>query len=688
MKKSQWLVVSAFLCLVTVSGMFAGDKPAPASQIAPASQAGQTASSVNTAAAIRSLKRATGLLSESAWDDAAFEAKLGATYDPGIADFAYIEALSLAAKGAPRADVLERVEYSLSDGMFWRSYAKNEALVLCARLRAETRDYQGSLSALGKLREYSGADADYVRVLDFYGLGRLADARALVSASLERWPFDSRFPKAFLSREATRMPNGAGADLAEKILSRLYIWENDDRELLLLAVPFETDPARRERNIRTYRNMGKADRDSLSAFAPLPASALAALEYGIIEDVAAAKEILAAAQTGINIADVRRLSTLAASADARAIVVAALDSFDGIIVEDASNDGIVDARIRYRLGRPLLAEFDPDQDGYPDYTVECDLGSPKTITDRASLRVAYGSYPDVLTVASPVGGAGASGSATSTATRTYAMRPLSLKFAPVEWVSESLSFGGNDFFTVRLVHQPPIMTERLLISSAAYFVERTISSDTGVSSETRVTLESGIPVSSETRDSRGTVTGWTAYARGYPSSASLDRDGDGYFETTMKYGVSGALSSVTVDANANRTPEYREDYAIDGTVTYRWDSDENGVFEITNVTTKEGRTEIRWLHPVTGKDVSVTLEGGSPRSVRSGAETIPVVKDPFAGLWWIGRVPSDSRALTDKIVSAFNLGPDSVVTVTFYENTRRVAVVRTGGFLFAELLDE
>lgn len=688
MKKSQCLAVSAFLCLASVPGILAGETPAPASQ------AGQTARSVNTAAAIRSLKRATGLLADSAWDDAAFEAKLGATYDPGIADFAYVEALSLAAKGSPRADVLERVEYSLSDGLFWRSYSKNEALVLCARLRAETRDYQGSLSALGKLRDYSGADADYVRVLDFYGLGRLADARALVSASLERWPFDSRFPKTFLSREASRMPNGAGLDLAEKILSRLYIWENDDRELLLLAVPFETDPARRERNIRAYRNMGKADRDSLSAFTPLPASTLAALEYGIIDDVAASRELLAAAQTGINMADVRRLSTLAVSVDARALVASALDSFDGIIVEDASNDGIVDARIRYRLGRPLLAEFDPDQDGYPDYTVECDLGSPRTITDRASLRVAYGSYPDVLTVSSAAidagtpAGSGIPADATRTATRTYTMRPLSLKFAPVEWVSESLSFGGNDFFTVRLVKQPPILTERLLISNAAYFAERTISPDTGESFETRVTLESGVPVSSETRDSRGTVTGWTAYARGYPSSASLDRDGDGYFETTMKYGASGALSSVTVDANANRTPEYREDYAKDGTATYRWDSDENGVFEITNVTTNDGRTEIRWLHPLTGKDVSVTLEGGSPRSVRSGAETISVVKDPFAELWWIGRVPSGSRALTDKIVSAFNLGPDSVVTVTFYENTRRVSVVRTGGFLFAELLDE
>jgi hypothetical protein len=693
-KKSKRIGISVFLCLISLPGLQAGDRPDAASRSAqnpgsaPVAPTPQTGRSVNTAAAIRSLKRATDLLADSSWDDAAFEAKLGATYDPGIADFAYIEALALASKGAARADVLERVAYSLSEGLFWRTYSKNEALVLCARLRAETRDYRGSLSALSLLREYSGADSDYVRVLDYYALGRLADARDLVSSSLERWPFDPRFPRAFLTREATRNPDARAADLAARILSRLYVWENDDRELLLLAVPFETDAARRERDIRTYRNMGKSDGNGGAPFSPLPSSALAALEYGIIDDVAAAREILSASATGIDLAILRTLSTLVASDESRSALASALDSFDGIITEDASLDGIVDARVRYRLGRPLIAEFDPDQDGYPDYTIECDLGSPKAITDRSRSRILYTTYPDVLSVASLAEG---------DRERTYTMRPLSLKFAPVEWVRERFAFGGSDFFTVRLVAQPPILTERLLVSSAAQYVERPSPSAAGNAgaasgaenpAETRVTLDAGVPVSAETRDSRGKVTGWTAYARGYPSSASLDRDGDGYFETSMKYGPAGFLSSVTVDRNGNRTPEYREDYSTDGTVTLRWDSDENGAYEISSVTTKDGRTELRWLHPVSGAEVSVTVDDGQPRTVRSAAGTVAVVKDPFAEVWWIGRVPSDSRRLTEKIAESFNLGDDSVVTLTFYDSNRRVSVVRTGGFLFAELLDE
>lgn len=650
----------------------------------------------DNAAAIRSLKRSTELLADSNWLEASFEAKLGTTYDPGIADFSYIEALSLAAQGAPRVDIIERVGYSLSDGLFWRSYTKNEALVFYAHLLALTCDYSLSLSALGRLKDYSGADADFVRLLDYYGLGRLPDARELVSVCLERWPFDSRFPKTFLSREASRTPNAKSLDIASLILSRLYVWEDDDRELLLLAVPFETDPARRERNIKTYRNMGKLDRDTGTVPTLLPGSALAALEYGILDETTVANEILSASETGINIADVRKLATLIVSEPVRATLASALDSFGGIMCEDANGDGIVDARIRYRLGRPYVAEFDPDQDGYPDYTVDCNLGSPKSITDRSESLISYDTYPDVRAVTTHV----LDVITRNAGLREYTMRPLALKFAPVEWVREKLSFGGTDFFTIRLVYEPPLLTERLLVANAAYYVERADGDADGLSADgaaatgdartgeqTRVTLESGVPVSSETRVD-GKVTGWTSYARGFPSASSFDRDGDGYFETAMKYGKTGLLSSVTVDRNANRTTEYREEYALDGTVTLKWDSDENGVFEITHITTKDGRIEIRWIHPESGKDVSVVLEGGLPRSVSSGARTLSVLKDPFADVWWIARIPSDSRALTDKILSSFNLGPDSVVTVTFYDNKRRVAVVRTGGFLFAELLDE
>ena len=77
------------------------------SALLPAEQPVQSKNTINAGAALRSLERAVALLVDSRWEDASFEARLGSTYDPLLADFPYIEALSLAGRGSPRADILE-----------------------------------------------------------------------------------------------------------------------------------------------------------------------------------------------------------------------------------------------------------------------------------------------------------------------------------------------------------------------------------------------------------------------------------------------------------------------------------------------------------------------------------------------------------------------------------------------------
>lgn len=183
-----------------------------------AEQPVQSRKTVNSAAALRSLERAIGLLSQSRWEQASFEARLGSTYDPMLADFPYIESLSLASSGAPRADILERVEYALADNFFWRSYDRREAVRLCAMLYAQTCRYTDALALVDTLKNDSCADADYIRLFSLYGLGRLDEARNLVEQSLDRWPFDSRFAKAFLQSESVQKPDRKTVVLAEKFL--------------------------------------------------------------------------------------------------------------------------------------------------------------------------------------------------------------------------------------------------------------------------------------------------------------------------------------------------------------------------------------------------------------------------------------------------------------------------------------
>jgi len=637
-------------------------------------EAPQTSKTVNTAAAVRSIERATGFLGTSDWQQAAFEARLGSSYDPSIADFSYIEALSLAASGSPRADILERVAYSLSSGLFWRSYTKNDALVFAARLQAQTCDYKSALSSLDKLSKgFSSADADYVRISSFYGLGQINDARRLVSSSLERWPFDSRFPRIFLQREAARKTDALSLKIASTILSRLYIWENDDRELMLLAVPFETDSAQRERNIRIFRNMGKTD----SASAPLPSlasdhlSSVYALEYGIIDENAAVDEIFSSSKTGIRLSELASLCKLTGSSTVRARIASLLDSYEGIVTDDSNGDGIVESFVQYRLGRPVHAEFDRDQDGYPDYTVECNLGTPTTITGRKGASVImYDTYPSVRSV--------------KIENREYTLKPLALSWAPVEWIRQNFALGGNDFFTIRLTRSEPALTARLLGSAAAFYEEPVADRPNAF---TRVTLESGIPVSSESREN-GRVYARTSYARGYPRSAVADRDGDGYFETTSLYDARGILSQVMVDGNANRIVEYKEQYSSDGVVKMMWDSDENGVFEISQTSSNGGTVRTEWLHPVTGTPVVAIVENDSPRSVQYAGKTLPVIKDPLSSVWWVGRIPGETRDFVKEIENTFNPASPTVVSCIVTVGQKRVVAVRTGGLIFAELLDE
>ncbi len=635
-----------------------------------AQSASVPAKSVNKAAAVRSLEKAAGYLASADWTNAQFEARLGVTYDPTLADFPYVEALALAALGAPRADILDRVERSLTDGLSWRSYDRDEAAVLCARLYAETRRCRDALTLLSTVKKHSSADEDYVRVISLYGLSRLKEARAAVSSGLSRWPFDSRFPRAFLEREAGNPADPESVAIASSVVSRLYLWQDEDRRLLLLAVPFETDPAARERDIRVYRGMGKRD-VSGQVSVPDPSSAPVALEYGVISEKEALEEAFSLSEQGIDIATLRSLSRLIGLDGVRKEMAARLNSYDGVIVEDTDGDGIVESRARYRLGRPVLASFDRDQDGYPDLTVSCELGAPTKISlGKNGPAVVYDTYPFVRTV--------------TDGDREYTAMPLKFGWAPLAWKLEDLSLPGTEFYTVFATGAEPPLTERLLVNISAFYLQRDPSRPDG---QSRVVLENGIPVSAESY-ARGVKYSWTSYARGVPTMTREDRDGDGYFETTTGYGLAGKIDNVMVDRNGNRAVEYRERVLADGTVRQEWDADENGVFEISYATDGKGSATTVWLHPVSGLPVTCVIEGGKPRSVEYAGRVVPVVKDPFFDVWWVRRIPSNSRDIVKKLDAAFNRGDDSVVSYLIPIDGKRLQAVRTGGILFAEQLDE
>lgn len=625
--------------------------------------------SVNAAAAAAALERASSLAGAGEWDQASFEAKLGASYDPALADFPYIEALTSAASGKPRAETISHLENALSRGLRWRLYDRSEAVLLCARMYAETLRYADALVLLSSLGRYPSADADFIRAWCLYGQGKTDAARDVVSAALDRWPFDSRFPRIFLERSSALKADSGSLAVAHTIVSRLYVWENDDRSLLLLSVPFLSDSADRDRNIRTFRSMGASDSPSDRTGSMAARSAVYALEYGIIGEKEAVAEVFAAADLDLD--SVSRLCALSVSEDARASIFARLGSFSGTAAIDENGDGIIDARIRYSSGRPDTAVFDRNQDGIEDYRVECDLGAPRTIfAGNGETEVRFDTYPSVKAV--------------RTLTREYTMKPGALLWAPVRWLPLYTDLDAEIFYTVALTGTEPVLSERLLVRNASFYTEPDADNPSGL---VRIVLASGMPASAEAREN-GAVYRHTTYLDGYPSVSKLDRDRDGVFETLVHYGKNASERTILVDSNGNRTPEYREAIGADGAVASEWDCDEDGFFEISWKESPNASGTLTWTHPSTGQPVVMITDKGAPRSVSYSGRTLPVLKDPSADLWWVGRLPSSARLLAEEIADFFNRGGPSVVSGIVTAGSSRAFAVRTGGILCAEPLDE
>ncbi|MBN1616214.1 MAG: tetratricopeptide repeat protein [Spirochaetales bacterium] len=626
-----------------------------------------TSGSVNTAAALRALQQAVDHINAGEWDQARFFAQLGTSYDSTLADFPYIDALALLASDGGRGAAIERLEQALATGRPWRSYDRKSAVLVCARLYAETTRYAQALTLLDEVASYSSADADYVSALCLYGTGRIREARSLISRAIDRWPFDPRFPRLFLIREKKGSPDDLSLNIASRITARLSVWENEDRELLLLTVPFEPSADIRKRNIRIYRGMGKNDQqEGQEGLSPL--AALLALEYGLIDETRALEEVFSFSQTGLYRDDLVVLSSLIAGKETRARMVDILRDWNGLLHEDSNGDGLIDSRVLYQMGRPYHAYLDPNQDGDIDYELTCSLGKIEQVSIASQgISVRYETYPAVKTITQHG--------------REYVMVPGTFSWAPVSWKGDTFNLGGEPLYTFHYTRSITALTEHALIMSATYYRE---SSDDG--SELRVMLEKGVPLMGERRLG-GRVYERILYTRGLPSRASRDENADGHFETIVDYDGQGEIRTISVDNNANSTWEYRETYSPDGSVQKQWDSDENGSWEVSWTLGADGTEESSWIHPIHALTVTVTVEAGSPRMVRCGESVLAVVRDPVEDLWWIGRMPNEVRDISTRLLEILNHSEPEVVSSILTLNGRRYMTVRTGGFIFVELIN-
>ncbi len=645
----------------------------------------QTIEDVNQSAGFAYLQKAAEACSNQDWERALVQAELGEAYLPSYADFHYIQAKALTELQKPRGDSLAHAYGAMDKGLKWRIFGTEEAALLCVRLLVETRQYEQSLQMLKRVSALS-ADKDYYRAAALYGLGRRQEAQGVIFTSLQRYPFDARFTKLFFMQERGRKANARTKNLARRLLSRIYVWQESHPELLVLSTPFEENTDEIIRRLKMYRSYLELPNAKVDFFTRSYAIVLA-LNFGIISERSALDEFLTAVNPKAHLLSVRHtknvtiyrshledLCRLIKDETLQAELLKFIDSFSGILYYDDNKDGIINARTKFYQGRPLLSEFDPDQDGYPDFIVNADFGTPSKITGKKkSYELVYDDYPSVKRLKKK--------------DVLYTFRPLALRWHPIKNVPLKLDLADENgkklsFFTLALGRQSEFPSDGELLKSAVYFEHPKAHVE---NSRVRVYIDGGVPLSAETTID-GHPYAFAEYRGGVIVSQRIDRDGDGYFEMRESYTKKGRLQKIHIDVNKNNIFEYYEEYFANKTVKKFWDSNENGRYEIAHVQFPNGNAITQWIHPKTKKRVEVQYKSGIPRVLISNKKRLSILKDNKEPVYWLNNIPDFAGGIAAQLMSLFEKKQYAVSSCFVTIENKKIFAVRSGGFIFAEII--
>ena len=210
-----------------------------------------SAGAANKNTALRCLKLAENCLVADDWQNALSQAELGLSYDDSISDLYYIKAAASLNLGGTKADAL-RLLSSAFERSSWAGYTKNGARIFLADLLSDTGYYEESLSALDNDPFIYSADAEFIRIKNYYRMGTqesLSQARQRLNSDRRVYPLDQRFPEIFFLFESQFMSEAERDGIAYKIpqivstiadsyIIKLPDYSNRNQELELMAVSF------------------------------------------------------------------------------------------------------------------------------------------------------------------------------------------------------------------------------------------------------------------------------------------------------------------------------------------------------------------------------------------------------------------------------------------------------------------
>ncbi len=645
---------------------------------------------VNTGAAIASLEKTISLYTDESYNEAMFQADLGISYAPKMADFPYLKALSAKKAGVASRYCLDYLLPAFDDGMLWHRYNREDATLLASSLYLTLTQYRDALKFIEEL-PFEMSDAALIKASAYYGLSKREEAERIIFSALDRHSFDPRFPKLFFMQEKDLRKTNYSKTVANKILDNLYVWKDREPFLLPLSVHFENDDKINARNLKIYREMHT---HFLPSYTPqelflVGDAILSNINYGVLSDEASIRELfslkvqLKDEQSGKDIIEnavyrtqLLQLSKIVGNNDARELIKSILSNYSGLVLEDENIDGVLESVLYYKAGRPDVAIFDRGQNGYPEFVVECNFGVPKRVKiGKESDALLYDEYPFVSSVQMKE-------DFFQMRPRTFRWQPFTLERLKLLLFSDSEKH--KSFFVLTLNSKINELKDSLLMQVAAYR-ERKVEDEIE-----REFYDRGEIISREKRID-GTVISLVNYKGGIPVLEKCDIDRDGYFEKVQEYDKKGQIKKISLDFNKDGVFEYNEIYEENGVIRKEWADEDSssgrpfGTVVYTMFSSKSSVVE--WVHPVKGKSVKLYCEDGEPSSVEIGGVYFPVLKDEVTHIYWFRQMPLVAGTVARLLEEEFGKKSSPVLSCMLEVSGGVVFSVKSAGSNFAEYLE-
>ena len=657
-----------------------------------------SAGTANKNTALRCLKLAENCLVADDWQNALNQAELGLSYDDSISDLYYIKAAASLNLGATKAEAL-RLLSSAFERASWAGYTKNGARIFLADLLSDTGFYEESLSTLDSEPLIYSADAEFIRVKNYYRMGTeesLDRARQRLNSDRRVYPSDQRFPEIFFMFESLFMSeaerNGISyevpqivSNIADSYIAKLPDYSDKNPEMELMATSFAKD----EDKLRLIKAIDAKNKNLSTLLA------VSALRAGIYTDAEAFDMFFGASEGELPLDLLENFIALLRDPEVIEQAAKTLADFTGTIYIDDNMDLQYEFNVQYEKGRPLYIKYDSNNDGEIDLYSSCDFGAPVFVYFNSNrIQFFYDTFPRISKV-------------------SYTDTKLLFNFLHDDFIFSPFDFVTDNVFTrTGASFYIPYISTDISIPLPQELIEKASSFELPITErdDARIvyTLSGGNIVFAEFYEANRRYA-YCDFTKESTIVRFVDYDNDDSFETTELYaeipfGQDGLkteeneriissvfnfidgheniyLRKIQVDSNANTFSEFSEEYLEYGGKVTVWDNDDNGLPDCQYIRypQKEGEPlleETLYFDSNGLQILSLTTADSVPVKMNASDTEVLVYAGEASGLYWIEeKGTSEAEAAVLKYVAH---GIEQGAIDLFDFEDYRISVIKVG----------